>query len=307
MDVKTNLDVFSDYLPAPVTAALKGSPAMLHDVSEVVFRAEKPVTVRVFNTVRYIDENLTFSEKIPPNPLMTSARELKSIFEKVCSYSVYSKQDEINAGFVTVRGGCRVGLCGTAVVKNGFVSNIRDISTLSFRIAREVKGCCGDLLERVNPLDGVLICGAPSSGKTTLIRDLSRVLSCQFKVSLLDERNELSASLHGIPQNDVGLSDVYVSYPKDTALLHAVRSMSPDIIICDEIGDKKDVRAVLSALNCGAAVIASVHCGSLSELKRRKNIMRLLESNAFENIVFLDGRKNVGKIKSICSLSDLYA
>ncbi len=284
-------------LPKRLSAPLeKYAQALSGDAREIVLRLDRPLVIETARRRCYLTENRCLVSSLSDQPLLTvTADDIKSTFLKICSYSVHSFQHEINEGYLTLDGGCRVGLCGSAVTDGEKIVNIRDISSLSFRLMRELKGCADDLLSGVDPMKGVLIAGEPASGKTTLIRDIARTLSYQYKVSLIDERRELSASKDGRSQNDVGLCDVFVSYPKKTALTHALRSMAPQIIVCDELSGMDDLVAVRECGRCGASLIASIHSGDLSS----EPVRRLLSTGAFSYTVLLKGREEAGSIREI--------
>lgn len=220
---------------------------------------------------------VTVSGKIIPCSAPFSEKDIADCFAELCRYSVHSYSREIAEGFITLDGGHRVGLCGTAVMSGGAVVSVKDISSLNIRIAREVRGCAEELYGRFfeGGLCSLLLAGRPMSGKTTLLRDLSRMLGEKYRVALIDSRNELSASVRGLPTLDVGENtDVLCGYTKPAGIMTALRSLSPDVIICDEIGDDYD--AVEQCLFCGVKVIAAAHAGSLSELSRRRGTDRLL-------------------------------
>ncbi|MGN1423874.1 MAG: hypothetical protein ACI4XA_10895 [Oscillospiraceae bacterium] len=220
---------------------------------------------------------VTVSGKIIRCSAPFSEKDIADCFAELCRYSVHSYSREIAEGFITLDGGHRVGLCGTAVMSGGAVVSVKDISSLNIRIAREVKGCAEELYGRffAGGLCSLLLAGRPMSGKTTVLRDLSRMLGESCRVALIDSRNELSASVRGLPTLDVGENtDVLCGYTKSAGIMTALRSLSPDVIICDEIGD--DYEAVEHCLFCGVKVIAAAHAGSLSELSRRHGTDRLL-------------------------------
>lgn len=206
-----------------------------------------------------------------------SAEDISNCFAELCRYSVHSYSREIAEGFITLDGGHRVGICGTAVMNGDKIETLRDISSLNIRIARQVKGCAAELYQTIfqSGLHSLLLAGKPMCGKTTVLRDLARLIGDKHKVVLIDSRNELSACVHGTPTLDVGQNtDVLCSCPKSEGIMLALRSLSPEIIICDEIGDDYD--AVEQCLFCGVKLIAAAHAGSLSELERRAGVSELL-------------------------------
>lgn len=199
-----------------------------------------------------------------------SAEEIAEVFAEICRYSVYSFQGEIAQGYVTLDGGNRVGICGTAVYKNGKIDFIKDISGLNIRIAHEKIGCADELFERFfrGEPRSLILAGKPLSGKTTLLRDLARRLSETHRVTIIDSRNELSGSVRGTPSFDVGRNtDVLCGAEKSDGIMLALRTMSPEVIICDEIAD--DEEAVERCAFCGVKLIAAAHAGSIAELKSR--------------------------------------
>ena len=205
-----------------------------------------------------------------------TAEDIANCFAELCRYSVHSYTSEIAEGYITLDGGHRVGICGTAVMRDNKIETMRDISSLNIRIARQVRGCAGELYSRIfDRPRSLLLAGKPMCGKTTLLRDLTRILGERHKVTLIDSRNEISACVRGTPTLDIGQhTDVICGCPKSEGILLALRSMSPEIIICDEIG--RDHEAVEQCLFCGVKLIASAHAGSIAELRRRHGIAGLL-------------------------------
>lgn len=280
------------------------------NATEIRLRLNRPFAVVCTDSIYYLtaDGNLT-STINDRHMLNVEKSDIDDTFQKICNYSVYTRQNEIINGFVTMQGGHRAGICGTAVLGNNHISNIRDISSINIRIAREHRGCAKALYQRLsNCKGGALICGAPCSGKTTVLRDLARLLSTNENknVSLIDERGELAGTSGGVFQNDIGMCDVYDCYKKSDGIIQAVRSMSPDIILCDEIGASEDYTAIEQALNCGVTIIATVHAANETELRSKRHIMKMLDAGAFENIVFLADKTNVGKTVKIIKSGELY-
>lgn len=293
-------------LPDRIAAALERCRSVFQDsVTELILRVDRPVCMQAGPRRWYVTKGGSLTDSPTAQDLLTAdQKEMEATVLRLCDYSVYACQEQMNQGFITIDGGVRVGICGRAVVKHGEITNIADISSLSFRVAREVKGCAMTLLGMIEPLDGVFVCGAPGSGKTTLIRDMARMLSYKYRVSLLDERGELSAFHRGSFSFDIGFSDVYYAYPKGAAAVAAIRSMAPEIIVCDELGDKKDARMLRYALRCGVSFIATAHASSMDELRTREMTAELLNTGAFRYVVFLGGRENTGRITRIYELRD---
>lgn len=248
------------------------------------------------------------SENILLSGYSVSKEDIEYSFKAICNYSVYSYSRELSEGFITLKGGHRVGICGTAVTENGRVNNINYISGLNFRIANERKGAADKIMTDIFSKEkcGIIIAGAPLCGKTTILRDLCRQLGNKYKVSLIDERGEIASVYKGVPQNEIGnFTDVFDAYPKSEGILMAIRTMSPDYIFVDEIGTEEDYKALFHSVCCGTEIIATVHASSITALKKRENINKLLKTHAFRYIVFLESDKGLfGKI-TIEEVSDV--
>jgi len=263
------------------------------DIWELRLRVNRPLAVSMGRKIYYVTEGgqLTYNSG---TAVVVSEQDMRQCFDAVCRYSVHSFQREIAQGFITVKGGHRVGFCGTPVIRSGAVENIKNISSINFRIARQVIGCGEKLYSECfsEGLCNILIAGRPSGGKTTVLRDLARLLGRSFRTALIDERGELAAVSEGVPQNDIGINtDVFDGYGKAAGISAAVRVMSPQIIICDEIGSEEDFAAVREAAGSGVYIAASIHAADMEDIKRRCPYLDI-----FDRIVFLS---DMGKISSI--------
>jgi stage III sporulation protein AA len=251
---------------------------------------------------------LTLPEGPLPLPLRLTGAQLAQVLRALCEYSVHSYTEDIARGYVTLPGGHRAGVCGTAVTERGIVTAVRDISSINLRIAREIYGAASDLYARLyqnGSLPGLLISGPPGSGKTTLLRDLARRLSgglgdrCR-RVAVIDERGELAGARGGAPCCDVGANtDVLTGYPKGEGILLAIRSLAPEIILCDELGGESDAAALEAGFHTGVRFVATVHAGSAGEALARPVARRLLACGAFDWLAHLEFPCKIAEIKAL--------
>lgn len=258
--------------------------------------------------LKYSDKDSVLEYKITQNDML-------EILEKICENSIYSYQNQICSGYITIAGGHRVGLTGSVVMQDTKIVNINNISSLNFRIARQVLGCSNELLKYIinyneNSIYNTLIVSSPGAGKTTILRDMIRQLSNGIgsfsgkTVGVIDERSEISAMYKGIPQNDIGIrTDVLENIPKNIGMKMLIRSMSPQIICADEIGSIEDVEAIKYIVCSGVKGIFTAHGSSLEELKLNPALKQLLDLCSFQRIVILDAI-NRGKLTEVYELND---
>ena len=263
------------------------------EVQEIRLRINCPVVLYLGEGMYFISKDGTLTKVAGENLLIATADNIRNTFNKICNYSVYSYQKEIVNGFITIKGGHRVGICGTAIY-NKNIENIKDITSLNFRIARSIPGISDTVLKNVNAdFSGILIAGAPCSGKTTLLRDIARNLSIgKFssakKVVVIDERGEFSGVHRGEPQNDLGYCDILYGYSKKDGIEHSIRCLSPEIIVCDEIGNESDVKAIESGVNSGISFIASAHVSGREGITKKTALKGLFSKGVFDTVVFLN-------------------
>ena len=215
------------------------------------------------------------------NALTVTDRDIKRAVELVTDFSMYAYENEMKNGFITIPGGHRIGICGSAAISQNKISHLKSIQSLNYRFAREVKGCSDPIMDKViekGDIKNTVIVSPPMCGKTTILRDIARNLSLLGKrVSIIDERGEIAGITGDSSPFDLGFGcDVLTGVSKNEGMLFMLRSMSPDVIITDEIGTKEDFEAIREIKKRGVAVIASLHG-------------RDIKSTDFDNVVYLKG------------------
>ncbi len=277
-------------------------------IEEIRLRVNKNLSVTLPTGSKFVSLNGDLLEN-EQKGVKVSLDDINESLGYICNMSIYSHQNQIKKGYITVKGGHRAGVCGTAVLENEKIQNIRDITSINLRIAREIIGCSEEIYNSIfiDSLDGCLIISPPCGGKTTILRDLARTISNNGKkVAIVDERGEIGASYQGIIQNDIGqLTDLLDGYPKNLGIIYAIRSLNPDVIICDEVGDENDVLSIAEGLKTGVPIIMSAHSKCIEDLKNRNAIMNIIKMGAIKNIVLLNGANEPGKIKKIQRVGDL--
>lgn len=240
---------------------------------------------------------------------MIATTDLKETLEYISSFSLYAYEDEIRQGFITVQGGHRIGLAGKVILEQGKVKNIKYISFINIRMSHEVIGCGESILPYLyerKQICHTLVISPPMCGKTTLIRDMIRLISDGngvypgITVGVVDERSEIAACYRGVPQNDVGIrTDVLDCCPKAEGMLMLIRSMSPVLIAVDEIGKREDIDALAYVINCGCRILATVHGSSVEDVRNKPVLRKMIEEKMFRRYVVLEGMEGPGKVKNI--------
>lgn len=291
-----------NYLPPSVATAA----AALFSVAD---KSPEEIRLRLGQPVFWVSQGRTRPLKDSRGQNITLTREeLDTVVYRMTKGSVYALAEEFRRGYVTIPGGHRVGISGRVVLENGQVKGIRDIFSLDFRIAREVKGCGLGVLPLLwdqGALRNTLIFSPPCGGKTTLLRDLTRLLSQGVKgevqnVALIDQRSEIAGSFLGQPQLDVGpATDVLDGAPKAEGMMMAIRSLGPRIVVTDEIGDPQEKTAITEAVNSGISLLLSAHGRDYEDVCRRPLLAELLNMGVFSRLVQLDNSGGPGRVKAI--------
>ena len=287
-DVRQVIQYFPNNIYNILVNALTNNPQIEKNLQEIRVRVGRPILLKG----RGIEAIVEY---------LVTQQEILQTLEKLCDNSIYAYKNQISQGFITVRGGHRIGIAGTAVVENDDVQNLKYITSLNFRIAREVLNCSDKILKEIidienNNIYNTLIISPPGKGKTTILRDTIRRLSNGIEewnfrgktCGVVDERGEIAAMYRGIPQNDVGLrTDVIENISKSKGMKMLIRSMAPEIIACDEIGSKEDVQAIKEAISSGVKGIFTMHGKSLEDVKNNSDVNSLIENKLIEKVIFI--------------------
>ena len=267
-------------------------------IQEIRIKVNKPVIINTANEELVLD-------------YLVSKEELKYIITKISSYSLYAFEEEMRQGYITFRGGHRIGLAGQCVMEI-----LRNISSINIRICKEVIGASNKIMPYISSFNKVyntLIVSPPKCGKTTILRDIAKNISNGFsrinlkgkKVAIIDERSEIAACYNGVPQMNVGIrSDVLDNCLKTNGIIMAIRSLSPEVIICDEIGTMHEIEALSMAFNSGVKMILTVHGIDLEDVSRRKSLKELIDENILERIIVLSCKNGPGTLEKVYKVQE---
>jgi len=311
------MDTILPMLPTELRRIVENVPAPFRQAAEEIrIRERRPLEIIANGEYRFVtaDGGLVRS----PEPAYRPSRDdCAKLLDMLTDHSLYTFEEQLKRGYITIAGGHRVGLAGKTVVENGRVKLIRDISGFNIRIAKQVVGIGRSVVpalwdESSGNVHHTLVVSPPQRGKTTLIRDLARLLSsggwdggphvrAGLKVGIVDERSEIAACVKGVPTFDVGpRTDVLDGCPKAEGMMMLIRSMSPDVVVVDEIGRPEDAEAVREALHAGVRVIATAHGRNIDDVGRRPAMRELLAEPIFDRFVVLAG----GRAGTRCEVYD---
>ena len=275
----------------------------LDALEEIRLRVQRPIILKFNDTDKIIKYSLT-------------TEEILSCLQMICENSIYTYQNQIAEGFITIKGGHRVGITGSCVIDEGKVININYIYSLNFRVAKQVLGSSQKLLGHVldfeqNSVYNTLIVAPPGAGKTTVLRDLIRQISSGIKdvkfkalnVGVVDERGEIAALYKGVPQNDIGIkTDVIENVHKSIGMRMLIRSMAPHVIVADEIGNQDDIEAINYAVCSGCKGIFTAHGSTIEDIMLNPVLKTCLNNHIFDKLIFLSHEQK-GNIKYVYEMN----
>ncbi|MEK3890772.1 stage III sporulation protein AA [Bacillus sp. FSL K6-3431] len=292
------METVLQYIPMQISELIQSLPnKLLTEMEEIRLRIGRPVEVCASCQPHFL--NYTFTKK-----------DADQFISKLANHSFYTLDEELKKGYITIAGGHRVGLAGKVILENGYVKAIRHLASFNIRIAREKPGVADKYIPYLydQGWKNTMVIGAPQTGKTTLLRDLARLASTgmenyhipALKVGIVDERSEIAGCVHGEPQLRFGPRvDVLDACPKAEGMMMMIRSMSPDVLIVDEIGRPEDSIAILEAVNAGIKLIMTMHGRNIAEVKNRPMLKEIFDQNVFERVIGLSREKGPGTVTTI--------
>lgn len=298
--------------PEQIRKILEQSDWNPDSIQEIRLRAEKPLILWQDGQEFFVAQQ-GFLTKHRQQAYLVSQEEIRKTLEFIGMYSLYAYEEELKQGFLTIQGGHRVGVAGKTIMDAHKIKGIQQISCINIRFAHQITGCADAVMPYVveeKTICHTLIISPPRCGKTTLLRDMVRQISDGWDafpgitVGVVDERSEIGGNYQGVPQNDVGIrTDVLDCCSKSEGMILLLRSMAPQVIAVDEIGNYEDIGAIEMTLNSGCKLLATVHGSSIEEIQQKPLLERLIKEHIFERYILLK-REAPGQVGNVQAIYD---
>nr|WP_263325771.1 stage III sporulation protein AA [Neobacillus sp. Marseille-Q6967] len=292
------METILKYLPKNIADQIsKIPPKQKEEIEEIRIRLNRPIEVTMKGAPLFL-------------AYITQPEDAVQLLNKISQHSIYTLEEELKRGYITISGGHRIGLAGKVILEDSKVKAIRDIASFNIRIAKEKLG----IAERLTPYLfkehwlHTMIVGPPQTGKTTLLRDIARIISSgsmdkgisACKVGIVDERSEIAGCVNGIPQMSFGHRlDVLDACPKAEGMMMMIRSMSPDVLIVDEIGRREDAEAIQEAVHAGIKLMMTTHGSTMEEIRNRPTLKGIIDQKIFQRFIILSRNKGPGTVTHI--------
>ncbi|MBQ8424969.1 MAG: stage III sporulation protein AA [Clostridia bacterium] len=269
-------------------------------IYEIRIRLNKPIIVNYRGNYEVLSEKNNYNSK----PIISNNELINYIMTVATKQSIYAYNDEIKHCYIQGENGIRIGICGTVVYNNGKILTIKNITSLNVRIAHQVINCSKSIIDFIcfnKCIKNTLILSPPAQGKTTFIRDIAYQLS-NYKginnILIIDERFEIAGGY--LSDINVGkTTDIISGCEKSYAFYDTIKTMSPSVIITDEISSESDIESIKQTIRSGVKVIATTHAESISDVKSKKYFDVMLNLKYFDRIIVLSGRNGVGTIEGV--------
>ena len=269
----------------------------LKAVNELRFRADKPIVVCVSGKNYFLTENGVSSNL--NNALYASKIAIEDIIFRASECSIYSVNEQIKRGFIVTDSGIRIGIGGNVVEENGQIKTMTNFTSCNMRFPHNVKNCslCAyPYIVHDEKIENTLIISPPNAGKTTFLKDFVSQLSerkLSYNVLLLDERGELDNNV------DSNFFDKIAFSTKKVGFENGIRSLSPDLIVTDEIGQEEDIDAIIYAITSGISVLATTHADSMETFLKKPLFQRVIKDKVFKRYVLLSKRNGPGTFEGV--------
>lgn len=289
------METILHFLPKNIADLIsKLPPSQKEELEEIRIRINRPIEIMTKGAPLFLSYRIQQEDAF-------------HLMNKISHFSIYTLEEELKRGYITVSGGHRIGLAGKVILEDGRVKAIRDISSFNIRIAREKVGIAEPFISSIykDTWVNTMVIGAPQTGKTTLLRDFARIISTGVhskgiqanKVGIVDERSEIAGCVNGVPQLTFGHRvDVLDACPKAEGMMMMIRSMSPDVLIVDEIGRREDAEAIQEAVHAGIKLMMTTHGTNLHEIKNRPSLKGILEQKIFRRFIVLSRDEGPGTV-----------
>lgn len=258
-------------------------------ISEIRLRKNKPVVIYVLSTLYFIEHSGVLTRNVNERCITINEDDFDYICDKLCSHSYHTNMSSLTEGYVTAKNGSRIGVSSTAVFKDDKIFSVKNISSLNIRISQEHKNCAKKIIDLTckKSLPSIIVAGLPGCGKTTFLRDYARLISNGYcgeykKVTIIDERKEIASDF------DVGLNtDVLSGFTKAKGIEIATRTLSPDLIVCDEIGSINELDKIRYSFSTGVNFAVSIHLKNAEDIFSNIMTDELINTGQFDFIVIL--------------------
>ena len=287
-----------DLLTFEIKSSILQNHLLISYITEIRIRLNKPVIVYITDEPNFIGRNGEYLSVPASDCLVTHSEEFEAIINKLCNNSFHTNIETLKKGYIITKSGIRIGVCSKAVYNKGQLTSVKDITSINIRIPHEYKNCARQILNEIyrDSLPSIIVAALPSMGKTTFLRDLSRLVSSGYygkyrKVSIIDERSEIAGDF------DVGINtDVISNYPKADGIEMAIRTMSPEIIVCDEIGTVEELNKIKFGFSSGVHFAVSVHTDSVESIREDSILFNLIQCHCFDYLIILEHYTEAYKI-----------
>ena len=293
--------MINNFLPNRISSALDKIP--YKSLCELRLRVDSPAVVNILGDNYYLSNSELSKES--KNSIIISKGEIQSILQRISNNSMYTINDQLLEGYVTIDGGVRLGVCGEVVAIDGKLKTLKNISSLNFRFPHFLKNCSLNIYPYIvknGIVKNTLIISPPGAGKTTYLRDIIYQLSERenlLDILIVDERNEIVSVYDGNDYLRLKNIDVYSNCSKQFGFNNGIRSMKPDVIVTDEINIDKDIEIIENALTSGVKVITTLHASSIDDLKNKVSFKNMINKHLFERFILLSSSNGIGTLEGI--------